>query len=364
MLKVVHLIAPGEYGGAESVVRELAIAKSAASQHIVAALIDDSGPHAFLDGLEKRGCPLVRIPAGGRRYGRQVRQVATVLRSLGADILHTHVYHADIIGYLAGQRCGIPTVATAHGFTGGDRTIRLYEWLDMRVLRRFDRVICVSDAMRRHLLENGLRPERLRVVRNGLSWTPGANRAAAREQLGLPADARVIGWIGRLSHEKGADLLLDAMSQLDSSNVCAALIGNGPQRSEIEARLRASPGLGSRVRLLGSVANAAMFLAAFDALAITSRTEGLPITLLEALNARVPVVSFAVGGVPEVIDQEGAWLAPAGDVFALAAQVRTLLSHPELAVQKAARAHEIVCERFHVSRCIRDLDDVYQGLGS
>jgi glycosyltransferase involved in cell wall biosynthesis len=121
-----------------------------------------------------------------------------------------------------------------------------------------------------------------------------------------------VGWVGRLSGEKGPDLLLDALARINRPDITTVLLGDGPDRAALERRV-AEGVLRSSVRFVGGQVQAARLFSAFDVLAISSRTEGLPMVMLEAVAAHVPVVAFAVGGIPEVLDHATGWLAPPGD---------------------------------------------------
>ena len=142
--RVVHVIAPAPYGGAESVVTALAAAAWRRGAQVgVAALIAHPQSGRFVARVRAANVPVWEIRAGVRGYATEVRRVRDIVRSEGVGILHTHGYHADAAGYLAARWSGVPVVATVHGFTGGDRKNRAYEWFDRQLLRRFEAVACV-----------------------------------------------------------------------------------------------------------------------------------------------------------------------------------------------------------------------------
>jgi glycosyltransferase involved in cell wall biosynthesis len=162
------------------------------------------------------------------------------------------------------------------------------------------------------------------------------DRAEARQQLGLPPHGRSIAWIGRLVPIKGPDLFMRALSGIRRSDWTACVIGDGPERPAMEAIARSS-GVADRVRFAGLVHEAARYLAAFDLLVLSSRSEGTPIVVLEAMGAEVPVVATAVGGVSELLGGDaGGWLVPPEDPLALANAVDQALSDPA-AVQSRTR---------------------------
>ena len=358
--RVAHIIAPAPIGGAEAVVRALALAASRSGREaLVVALLDDAAPHPFVAQARADATPVIEVRCGRRRYLAEARRVGELLRERSVDLVHTHVYHADWVGYLAARRARLPVVATVHGYTGGDPRNRLYEWLDRKLLARFDAVLCVSEAQRERMRRSGCAPERLALVPNGHACGPLLSRAEARARLGLDAAQVAVGWIGRLSFEKGPDLFVEALARLGPPGALGVVIGEGAERERVEARAR-ELGLGEgRLRFAGFRGDAPSLLPAFDAVVISSRTEGLPVVLLEAMGAGTPVAGFAVGGVPDVLDTASGWLAPAGDVDGLARALRALLEDPEQARARAREAGRILASRFGVERWLEQIDGVY-----
>ncbi|MFN9575865.1 MAG: glycosyltransferase, partial [Gemmatimonadota bacterium] len=140
-----------------------------------------------------------------------------------------------------------------------------------------------------------------------------------------------VGWVGRLSHEKGADLFVEAMMRCPRSDAIGVIVGDGPQRRDLQARV----GPGAAIRLVGSRPDIGQLMPAFDVLAISSRAEGTPMVLLEAMSARVPIASFAVGGIPELLPADAAWFAAPGDTAGLAASIAAALDFPTEAERRA-----------------------------
>jgi glycosyltransferase involved in cell wall biosynthesis len=299
------------------------------------------------------------VCCGPRRYLAETRRVGDALREHAVELVHTHVYHGDFVGYFAARRARLPVVATLHGYAGGDLRGRFYEWLDRRLLARFDAVLCVSEAQRALMRRSGCAEERLALVPNGHVSGPLLPRAEARARLGLSPAQVAIGWVGRLSVEKGADLFVETLAQLGPGGALGVVIGEGTERQRVEAHAR-SLGLGEdRLRFAGLRGDAPSLLAAFDAVVISSRTEGLPVVLLEAIAAGTPVAAFAVGGVPDLLDAASGWLAPPGDVGALARALRSLLEDPREAQARAREAGRILANRFGVERWLARVDAVY-----
>jgi glycosyltransferase involved in cell wall biosynthesis len=361
---VVHVIAPGlPLGGAEAVVEALASADRAHTQVFVLSQITGEGapPHPFQARLRERGVRSREIRCGRRRYRAEVDAVEKELRTTNARVIHTHGYHADAVTYFAARRLHIPIVSTVHGFIRRSWKEHLYNVVDRRLLRRFNGVIGVSPAIVSELAGAGIAKEKLHFVPNGLG-TPAKRltRAEARAQLGLSNAGAVIGWIGRLSIEKGADLLLSAVAECDVP-AHVVLIGEGPELPRLSGMLESFPDpIRSRISLAGYHANAAGLLSAFDVFALSSRSEGTPMVILEAVAAGVPIVSFAVGGIPDLLNDEIAFLVPAGDVQAFGSALTQAVTARQDAAARAGRAHATLQEALSPERWLDRMAQVYR----
>jgi glycosyltransferase involved in cell wall biosynthesis len=326
---------------------------------LVLAMGQDPSAAPFLDALRVQGVPVFEIANAGRRYDREAREAARLIRANGIDVLHTHVYRADFVGYAAARMTGIPVVSTFHGDCGGGLVNRFYEWSMKRLFRKFDGVIAVSESNRERLARAGCRGSHVVVVPNGMTPAALLPRHDARNRLGVDENGstRVIGWIGRFSQEKGPDQFIDAIAQMPSDRATAVMVGDGPERAEIERRAERS---GVRVRFAGLIPDAARLLAGVDLLVMSSRTEGLPMVLLEAFAAEVPVAGFTVGGIPQLLTERTGWPVVPGDVGALAAAVSTALSHEPEARQRAMHAREIVKRDFGLDGWLDGVENVYR----
>ena len=337
--QVLHVIAPAPIGGAESVVRGMAVESCRRGAGVgIAALLQGAGLHPFGDLDTREDGLVVEVRCGRRRYGSEVRELSGILQARGVQVVHTHVYHGDFVGYWAARRCSLPVVATVHGFTHGALKNRFYQWADLRLLRRFDAVICVSGPIRKRLLVAGVPAGKTHLVPNGYVPERFLSPGEARKELGLGPEETVIGWIGRLSHEKGPDLLIDAVAGLPLPRPVCVVIGDGPERHHIGQRIARRGLTGRDLRLAGPLSSAARLLKAFDVLVLSSRTEGVPMVLLEAMAAGVPVVGFAVGGIPDVVDESSASLVAPEDVRGLTRAIAAVLASPELAQRRTRTA--------------------------
>lgn len=360
--RVAHLIAPAPAGGAESVVAALAAAAPDTTRVFVLNQIADapSSPSLpFTEQVRSRGADADEIRCGRRRYFAESRAVADLIANHGIQLLHTHGYHATVVGRLAARRAGVPVVATVHGYLSRNARERFYNAVDRFLLRGFDGVIAVSQGIMNQLVASGIDARRVSLVQNGLTApAQKLERDEARARLGLGADERLVGWIGRLSIEKGADLFVRSLA---GGNVPArgVIIGEGAELLRLEAlvrELRAGP----RITFAGFRSDAAQLLPAFDVLALTSRLEGTPMVILEAVAAGVPIVSFCVGGIPDLLDDSTAWLAPPEDIPAMGRILSEALAHPAEARRRAETAREKLADRLSLERWLKRTWGVYQ----
>lgn len=326
---VLQVLAPADFGGLERVVVDLTRGLRARGWplHVLAFVDVGRTDHPVLVNLRAADVPLTGVEVPPRDYHVERSALRRVITETGARLVHTHGARADVVDGGAARRWGLATVSTLHGFTGGRVKNRLYEWLQRRAVRRFDAVIAVSRPMAIRLRACGVPPERLHVVPN--AWVPAGQplgRDEARRVLGLPSDALVVGWVGRVTPEKGPDVFLEALGRVREPAFVASIIGTGRDRSRLEARARVL-GLERRIIWHGMVPSAGRLFAAFDVFVLSSRTEGTPIVLFEAMAAGVPVVAARVGGVPDVVTEREARLVEPEDPAAIAAAVRDLLEH-------------------------------------
>lgn len=361
-LRILHLLAPAPFGGLESVVHSLAAEQTREGHDVhVCAIVDaGSAPHPFVSKLAARGIHSHPLPVAPRAYREERAAVQKLLASVHPDIVHTHGYRADVLHGPAAKRLGFRWVTTSHGFTGGSWKNRLYERLQRRSFRKCDAVVAVSRPMQQQLLAAGIRETRLHWIPN--AWAapvPFLDRQEARRQLGVQPNAFCVGFIGRLGFEKGPDTFLDALA-LCEEPVTGVLVGEGRMRAALETRA-ASIRPPRSVRFAGRVDSAGRLIKAFDVVVLSSRTEGTPIVLLEAMAARVPVIATRVGGIPDVVSEREALLTAPDQPSAIAAAVCQTLRDPDLARLRAARAADRLASELNAALWLDRYARVYTG---
>ena len=349
-MRILHVVAPASVGGLERVVQLLATGHQRRGHEVgVAAVLGEGdADHPFLAAFAGTGVAVYSGRLPPRAYGRERAAIARVCGEFRPDICHTHGYRPDVVDAGVGRRLGLSTVTTVHGFTGGGWRNRLYERLQQAAFRRFDAVVAVSRILADRLVREGVPPERIHLIPNAWAATqspPLLEPAAARRALGVPEGRWHVGWVGRLSHEKGPDVLLDALPDLWDGAPVVSMIGMGRERAALERRV-AALGAKAEVRWHGLVADAGRLFRAFDVFVLSSRTEGTPIVLFEAMAAGVPIVATGVGGVPDVVSPSEAALVAPEDPGALAAAIRGVRADPDGAARRARAARQRVRRDF------------------
>lgn len=339
-LRIAHILAPGRFGGLERVVEMLSREQAEAGHEVHAILTvgPTAADHPLAAELAQLGVRVTVVTLPPRSYLTEQRELRRLLEGISPDVIHTHGYRPDVLVRRVARRLGIAMVSTAHGFTGGSWKNRFFEWLQIQSWRRIDGVVAVSRTLAARLESVGVPPARLHVVPN--AWRAGEAllpRAEARAALQLPPDVIVIGWVGRLSWEKAADVMIHALPHLSRAGVVLAIVGTGRERAALES-LASELNVSHRIYWIGELRGAARYFSAFDCFALSSRTEGTPIALFEAIAAGVPVVATAVGGVPDVIGAEEGRLVAPQDPEALARAIEEVFEHRTEADTRVAAA--------------------------
>lgn len=355
------MVAPAPFGGLETVLRTLAAghANLGHTVRVASVLSPGAGAHPFVEALARSNIPTDTIRVGARSYVAERAAIGALCDRQRPDIVHTHGYRPDVVdgGVARGRK--IAVVSTCHGFIESGLRARAYHWLQRRALRSFDAVVAVSSPIEKTLREAGIPTEKISLVPNAYLPTGEAlSREEARRTLAVP-NGTMVGWVGRLSVEKGLDVALQALSRLDRPDVYLVVIGEGREEASLRDLAR-SLGVADRVLWRGAIANAQRLFAAFDAFLLSSWTEGTPMVLLEAMAANVPIVATEVGGVPDVIDSSSAQLVAAGDAPGIALALTAALGEPDRTEVRVRRAREKLRERFDTGIWLARYESIYR----
>jgi glycosyltransferase involved in cell wall biosynthesis len=348
-------------GGAERLLVEMADGFDSDSYRIDVAYVMPV-KDALVEELESLGIHVTCLGSPGDRGPRWIGRLRRLVADQQYDIIHSHMPIPAVAARVAaGGRAHI--VHTEHNVW--QRYRRLTRFANAVTYRRNERVIAVSQAVADSVNDRFLRSgtDRLIVVRHGLRLAgrpAGGSRADARRLLGLPADALVIGTVGNLTPKKGHAILIEAFSRLHASRTDSRLVivGTGPEHEHLRIEV-ASRGLEDSVLMTGSRGDVPDLLPAFDIYASASLFEGLPIALVEAFAAGLPVVATTAGGTGEVLNDgvEGVLVDP-GDVDALAKALDALAGDPERRASYGAAATRRSRD-FDVSRAVGQIQRIY-----
>jgi glycosyltransferase involved in cell wall biosynthesis len=351
--RVLHVVLSLRPGGTERLVIDLA-QRSAPFVDSAVCCLDEPGDWA--DELARCGVPisvLGRRPGFSPSLGLRIARVAAAHR---ARVIHCHQYTPFVYGAIAALGREMTLVFTEHGrLSSGPPSNK--RRLANRILGRMpSRVCAVSRDLRRHLVAEGFRSDRVKVVYNGID--PGvpptpAVRETARALLGVRPNQFVIGTVGRLDPVKDLRTLIEAFAIVRATaNSHLVIVGDGPEREALE-RLAAETGVASSISFFGYCSNVPMVLAAFDLYVNSSIHEGVSLTVLEAMAASLPVVATSVGGNPEVVvDGETGYLVADRTPVALAEAMLRLDSHPALRRSLGAQGRARVEREFSLDRMV------------
>jgi len=359
---VAHVIAPENIGGAETVVRRLAEASVNAGINVeVIPIIPSCINSTFVENLSHSNVPVKEINNSKRNYLGEIIKLRSTLIDNNIDILHAHLYHADVISYLAARPIGIPCVSTVHGITGTGLKTALYIWLDTLVLKKYDSVICVSKSLVTRMKNIGCKSQNVHLVQNGYEAPAPISKKEALFELGLPTNKKYIGWVGRISYEKGADLFIDAIAHLNRNDTVGVIVGDGIQKKAIIDKTN-KLGLENKIIFIGQHQDASRIFPAFDIFVLSSRSEANPMVILEAFWAKVPTVAFRVGDLDDMIDDSSACIVPSRNTNELAYSINRLLEDKNLSSTLAENAFKKIENEFSVGRWIEKHNRIYQTL--
>jgi len=305
---------------------------------------------------------------GKLRKGGFDREIVPLLRSLirrdRIDLVHSHMYHANLYGRLAAFREGVPAVISVHNTYVRPKILRrvLNGWL----ARRTPFILAGSEAIRDDIARyDGVPPGKIHVVPYGVDvekFDSTLSRGEAREKLGLPKERFIVGTVGRLEEQKGQKYLIEAVGLLrrERKETTLALIGSGREEDRLrEQAMRV--GVGDAVLFLGTRRDLPDLFRAMDAFAFPSLWEGFPIALLSAMAAGLPVLVTPVGGVPEVVkDGFNGWVVPAGDPVALAEAIWRVHEDPVGASGLGGAAAATIRDNYSHRTTARRIMEIYE----
>jgi glycosyltransferase involved in cell wall biosynthesis len=362
MIRVLHVIDHLGLGGAQTALLDMLHHRDRERFHGEVAVVHGRGP--FADALEADG---VTVHSLAPRKWPPVF-VPNFLRLLAGgryDVLHFHLQASNWLLKPLAAQAGAP-VRFSHDHTSGDLAFRgIGSLLPDSISHRFStRVVAVSDGVRNFLCHWAVVPgDLVEVIPNGVDDTTfrpatTAERRAARDALGVPAEGLVVGGMGRLAYEKNFALLAELAPRHPEAIFLVA--GTGPEAGCLSTRM-ALAGVSDRVRFLGQVTDRPRFYQALDVFILPSLHEGLPMAVLEAMAAGVPVLASRLEGIAAALaDGSEGLLAEPGDVGAFSAALDRLVTNPSGRAKMAEAARRKVGERFSARWTMNRIETLYE----
>lgn len=372
-LVVVHIISGLGQGGAETVLYRLVTAKQTQTQHIVISM-SDAG--VFGERLQQAHVDVHCLHMKGVKLLTGWWALRRLLKKLQPDVVQTWMYHADLLGGLAARSVGIKTIAWGIRNSGENlhhsslkaRAVaslcaKVSGWLPQQI------VACAENAARRHK-QWGYKAEKMRVIPNGYDlsqWHPQPERAAAlRAQLGIAPETPMLLTVGRWNPLKDHPNLLSALGRLKRAGTVwhAVLVGDGIDNDNAELmRLITQEGLHDRITLLGRRDDVPVIMAAADIHVLSSKAEGFPNVVCEAMVSRALCVVTDVGDAARIVAEEGI-VVPPRNAQALAAGIEKalqLIVEPALAAQ-LDRAAQRVAQRYSLSTMVESYEKLWHDM--
>jgi glycosyltransferase involved in cell wall biosynthesis len=354
---IAHVVSSLALGGQERLVVELARRQRRQAEAVLAVSLGAGGGPLGDELTSAR----VEVVAVAKRPGLDPTlspRLYRLLRGRGVDVVHTHNRMPLLYAAPAGKLAGARVVHTKHGPGVGTRRER---WLRRQAARFTDAYVAVSEETAA-TGRGDCPPAKMAIVANGVDtalFRPDARaRAEVRRELGIDDSAWVVGTVGRLAPEKDQSLLLRAVARqgVAISRATVMLVGDGPEAARLRAEAAA---LGLVVHFLGVRRDVPRVLAALDVFALSSRLEGLPLALLEAMAVGLPAVVTDVGGMGAAVGRAGL-LVPAGDAGAMATALARLAADRGRARELGAEGRRAVVERFSVERMVQRYWALYE----
>jgi len=318
-IKVAYVLTPIDFGGSEKVSLNFLKNFNIDKFEIVPILLTRPWEEKKIfekeisnEGLKYHTIPVAKRPAKeGKDYFKVLRcyrMLFTLLKEGRFDLVHTNGYFADILGGLATKIVRIPHVATCHGFIQNDKKLRLYNKIDILLLRWSNRIIAVSESIEAQLVGAGVSKDKVHIITNAVVLPDlegdinDKKISSLKKSYNIKERQFVVGYVGRLSAEKGTINLLRSAIELKEKTLFfkIILIGDGPERENLMDFVSKN-NLGKEVVFAGFLENPGELLPLLDVFVLPSLTEGTPMALLEAMSYGVPVVASRVGGIPDVI---------------------------------------------------------------
>lgn len=339
--KIIHVISHLEIGGAQRLLLDLV------------KKIPNSKVLALAGGAMEEEFPDVEvIKTSNKLFPKKIKDIKKYLEKEEANIIHTHLWHADFMGGAAARQMRLPWIATEHSINWGVEG-KLKHSAKKQFIKKADMLVAISNEVKQYLIKDfNIAKEKIFTIYNGVDIN-------IFKFTNFPDNEYpVIACVGRLDHIKGQDLLLRALSNIESDYKCL-IVGDGPEKKKLEAAA-IEYGIRKKIEFLGSRKDVAEILGKVDFTVVPSRQEGLGLAAIESSLVGRPVIGFNVGGLGEVV-QEGrtGFLVPAESVGALQEKIELLLKDKTKRREMGETAYAHAKQKFSLDKMIENYKELY-----
>jgi len=342
------------HGGAQASLVELIEGLSSREVAHCVVVLNNVVHQPYLNRLRKCGA-VVRV-VGKRALLSGIGFVVTWwwVRSKRFDCAVTFLFFGDTLGVILSRLGRIPRIISCQRSTN-DHYVRWQKWILSSTLSLSDLIIVNSSSLVDPVRVYVPRRLPIKIISTGIKEGSVLGEVTSRKirlDLGVPMSAPLIGGIGRLSHEKGFDIAIQAIPFLKTKSAQLIIVGAGPDKEELY-RLGKMLNVSDRIHFVGYRENVRHILRAMDVCTQLSRFEGLPVALLEAVEAECPVVTTGVGGIRDVIaNNDHGWLVPEDDPMLIARSIDEAIQYKKLSSQKAKKARQHLIKNFSFSKML------------
>lgn len=367
-IRILQLLSEASFGGTEQVVYDVVIRMNPKSFANDLCFLLGPGPVGNL--YKTRGFQVNHLYWHIWKTPVTLLQFYKLLKREHYQIIHAYGFKANLMARVIGKLAGVPQIISGlHSQYPSVKKHRLFFWFDRLTLPLTTYYVAVSRAAVNYLKSQGYPSFKFRVIYNGIDPTAftrfNGDRYSLRKRYKLPTNkVPIIVCVARFRLGKGQETLLAALARLPTQNYRCLLVGDGPQRQSVE-HLAEELNLGDRVKFMGARDHdeIAQILQLADIFVLPSLWEGMPMAIMEAMAAGLPVIATDVGGTGELVVQgETGLLVRAGDVVGLAREIARLLDDPELRRHLGARGRERITREFSLDKTVREYEALYEEL--
>lgn len=364
-INVIHLVEELTIGGLEKVLTAIVLNLKKKKYNVSVWCLREGG--FFADKLIKEGIDVKILQISTSRNPLSIYKLYKLLKSHRFDIIHTHAYSAGTIGRISAFLAGIPVIIS-HNHSVYDYYNKYYHFVEWFLSHITDRIICISNIVNRFANETQrINAKKLITIYNGIDSvcsSAGKKVSSLRKELGIPINHSVICTIAHMEEHKGLAYLLESASLLleSRSDICFLLVGEGTLKEELK-ELSVSLKIDKNVIFTGERSDIPEILSLIDIFVLPSIREGLPLTILEAMDCGKPIIATNVGGISEVVtDGVNGKLVPPKDPEALYSAMNGLLDDREMLEKMGNNGKRVCNESFNSKAMVGKIEELYDFL--